>query len=139
MLECTTPELPLVKPLQSFRNRTSEWNVKSGLRRPCCFIAGILAALLIVRQSSGAESATKPLDRRQGDERVRAGLKDDSRRARSRPDRTSRSDRAADDLFGISWFKSIDRAGKVAGRGKPLDEGKPIFCFRVLGDLAGFM
>lgn len=57
-------------------------------------------------------------------------------------------------LYGISWHASIPSALKAAGsmpaedktakvksrKGKlPADKGKPVFAFRVLGDLSGFM
>lgn len=47
--------------------------------------------------------------------------------------------RQGEEMFGVTWFDSLDGAGNAAGRERPLRERKPIFCFRVLGDLAGFM
>jgi hypothetical protein len=87
----------------------------------------LLAALLISGEGIGAE---RELNAKGGS---------------SRPSKTSAHPRAAgrsdqaERLFGISWFNSLKAAGKAAGCGKPLDQGRPIFCFRVLGKLAGFM
>lgn len=87
----------------------------------------VLAALMVIREGLAGERAPKV----QG--RANQGSKTSSR---SRP--AARSNET-DELFGISWFRSLESAGKAAGRGKPFDQGKPVFCFRVLGDLAGFM
>lgn len=57
---------------------------------------------------------------------------------RSRPGRRAR-DAKSKELFGVSWFSSLESARRAAAEGEPRDAGKPIFCFRVLGDLAGFM
>jgi hypothetical protein len=87
----------------------------------------ILAALLISGDGIGAERAPN----------AKGGS---SRRGKTsaHPRAAGRSDQA-EKLFGISWFNSLEAAGKAAGRGKPLDQGRPIFCLRVLGELAGFM
>ncbi|HEV3006708.1 MAG TPA: sigma-70 family RNA polymerase sigma factor [Pirellulales bacterium] len=43
------------------------------------------------------------------------------------------------ELYGIAWYASVERA-LAAAQGVVSDErDKPVFCLRVLGDLAGFM
>ena len=42
-------------------------------------------------------------------------------------------------LFGIDWHPSVDQArGSAQGTASPRDD-KPVLCFRVLGELDGFM
>jgi hypothetical protein len=41
---------------------------------------------------------------------------------------------ATEKLYGISWYKSVDEAVKAAQKSSP---GKPIFVWRMLGDLDG--
>jgi hypothetical protein len=42
-------------------------------------------------------------------------------------------------LFGIDWHPSVDQAREAArGTSSPSDD-RPVMCFRVLGDLNGFM
>lgn len=43
--------------------------------------------------------------------------------------------RAVEELFGIEWHTTLDSA-RTAAQQEP---DKPIFCFRVLGELSGFM
>lgn len=42
-------------------------------------------------------------------------------------------------LYGIDWHQTLDSAGAAAKPNARWKSGKPIMCFRVLGDLAGYM
>lgn len=115
-----------------------------GLRRSWRLLVA-LTMLLIAGESTGAERAAKTAgrrspqrDRSNNDVRRENRGKLKATNARSGPTKPSDT-RQAEELFGISWFTSLDRAGNAARQGKPLDEGKPIFCLRALGDLDGFM
>jgi hypothetical protein len=111
-------------------------------------VIAALAAFLIAGHDAVAErppkrdtralpQADKPASEFRGENRGR--LKGVKARSRLATDERKADNKQAEVLFGISWFRSLDSASHAAGQGKPLDECKPIFCFRVLGDLAGFM
>ena len=50
-------------------------------------------------------------------------------------ERGSRPDSNTTKLLGIDWHRTSESAAQAAGRGTE----KPIMCFRVLGDLTGYM
>lgn len=58
-----------------------------------------------------------------------AGAPPKGRRARKRPKT------AQQDLYGISWHKSVEGALQAAAADEP---GKPVFWLRMLGELGGY-
>lgn len=42
-------------------------------------------------------------------------------------------------IRGINWFRDLSDASRAAAGGETPDDDRPIMCFRVLGDLSGFM
>ncbi|HUY92943.1 MAG TPA: hypothetical protein VMV10_29710 [Pirellulales bacterium] len=105
----------------------------------------VLASLFFAVHGASAERASKHSGRdstRQDktEARLREKNRDRLRVAKARS-RTGRRAGAAqtEELFGISWFGSLESARSAAAKSKSPNEGKPVFCFRVLGDLAGFM
>lgn len=109
-------------------------------------LAGVAAAALFFADHGAfAEREAKPSDRASDRKEAaesrpqeKSGGRSQTANARRRGGRPARGTQP-EELFGISWFGSLDGARRAAARGGPIDAGKPIFCFRVLGDLAGFM
>lgn len=56
--------------------------------------------------------------------------------ATSRKKSSISSSPAIRELYGIEWYQTLDSAAATARRST---SSKPIMCFRVLGDLTGFM
>lgn len=127
-------------------NRTGDKSMNPRFRSCWILLMGaVLASSLPAERGLCAERPSKRSDRqatrqneaetRQRQQQVRSPA---ANKARSRTGRRAR-DAQSEELFGISWFGSLEGAQRAAADGGPRDAGKPIFCFRVLGDLTGLM
>ena len=115
--------------------------------RSCCllFAGAVLASSLQADRGRCAErpskrsergaSRTKGAEARQRKQNVDGPV---AAKQRSRTDRRTQNAQS-EEMFGISWFGSLEGAQRAAAEAGQRDAGKPIFCFRVLGDLAGLM
>ena len=74
---------------------------------------------------------------------ARKGIKQLKNANSNRPSLSTRSNKSnhnhGANLFGIHWTKDISSAKKLAKGSNSPNEDKPIFWFRVLGQLDGFM
>ena len=110
------------------------------------FLAGpLLASLFVVADGVAAADMPKRSGRaaaRPGGAEAGPAAKDGDRvrsaRSRSRAGRRD-AETQPEDLFGVSWFRSLAGARRAAAKNESQESGKPIFCFRVLGDLSGYM
>lgn len=132
--------------LQTASNRTGDKSMNPRFRSCWILLAGaVLASSLPADRGLCAERPSKRSDRgatrtkrAEARQRKQNGDGPAANKARSRTGRRAR-DAQSEELFGISWFGSLEGAQRAAADGGPRDAGKPIFCFRVLGDLAGLM
>lgn len=109
------------------------------------FAGAVLASSLYADLGSCAERPSKRPGRestRQNGAEARQRKQNGDRplatKERSRTGRRAQ-DAQSEEMFGVSWFGSLESARRAAAEAGQRDAGKPIFCFRVLGDLAGLM
>ncbi len=99
----------------------------------------------VTLELSDGELVTLPLDRlsrsdRKYVEQAKSKPNATPAKVENSPTRTPKAKANTKTLYGIRWFDDLRAAGQAAsGSKKTTSDDKPIFCFRVLGDLEGFM
>lgn len=122
------------EPVRTWTDRSGEYEVEAKLL--ALSSDGSMVSLELVDQ----QSVDVAIDRLSAEDRryLLRHKRLQSRREATERRRNASPQRRTVNLYGINWHKSLESAMDA---GQPTSGGpdKPIMCFRVLGDLAGYM
>ena len=122
------------EPLRKWKDKSGEHQVEARL------VSISSDGKTVSIELSDQESVDVPIERLSSDDRqyLQRYKRQQSKRMTSTRRRQDLQPRRTVKLYGIDWHQSLE-SGRAAAQSSRAGRDKPIMCFRVLGDLAGFM
>jgi hypothetical protein len=123
---------PADEPLRKWTDKTGEYEVEAKL------VSISSDGNTVSIELPDRQTVDVPIERLSGDDRRYLLRHKRLQSQRLAADRRGLQQRRTVQLYGINWHQTLESA-LAAGQPSKNGTDKPIMCFRVLGDLAGFM